>query len=43
MLPDADDLPRLEVMLSDLEYGHLDSTVADAARQAIEMIKSKTA
>jgi hypothetical protein len=41
MLPDADDLPSLEVMLADLEYGYLDSTVADAARQAIEFIKSK--
>jgi HEAT repeat protein len=43
MLPDADDLPSLEVMLTDLEHGYLDSTVADAARQAIEMIKSKAA
>lgn len=41
MIPDADDLPSLEVMLTDLEYGYVDSTVADAAGRAIEMITSK--
>ena len=43
MIPDPEDLPSLEVMLTDFEHGYLDSTVADAARQAIEMIKSKEA